>query len=87
MDALNYAAKTNRTSHEKLQDVELARIINAQCGGVVIAPWDVNQLDEEWQDVFLGLAKLPELRERYQAFENRLAEIRRKHPSYRKYLS
>ena len=54
-------------------------------GGTVIAPWEVDQLNEEWVDVFEGLAELPALQKNYQAFENRLAEIRAKHPTYRKY--
>jgi hypothetical protein len=67
--------------------VELARLINLQCAGAVIAPWEVDQLDDEWVDVFKGLAELPSLRASYQAFDHRLAEIRSKHPTYRKYLS
>jgi len=66
--------------------VELAKLINLQCAGAVIAPWEVDQLDEEWVDVFKGLAELPNLRATYQAFDKRLVEIRSKHPTYRKYL-
>lgn len=62
-------------------------MINLQSGGAVIAPWDVSQLDEEWIDVFKGLMELPGLRADYQAFDRRLAEIRGKHPTYRKYVS
>lgn len=58
-----------------------------ECGGAVIAPWEIDQLDEEWLDVFMGLTELPALRKQYQAFDKRLAEIRSQHPTYRKYLS
>lgn len=64
-------------------------MINQQCGGAVIAPWEIEQLeldDDEWIDVFIGLSKLPKMRESYRAFDNLLAEIRSKHPTYRKYM-
>ena len=85
--ALEYAAQKGATAHEKIKAIELAKIINLQCGGVVIAPWDVDQLDEEWIDVFKGLLELPQLRANYQAFNTKLAEVRRRHPTYRKYSS
>lgn len=83
---MNYAAQKGTSGHELIKAVELAKRINLQCGGAVIAPWDVDQLDEEWIDVFRGLARLPDLRANYQAFDRRLAEIRSRHPTYRKYL-
>jgi len=86
-DALEYAAQRGMTNHEKLRDVELARLINVQCGAAFVAPWEVGQLDEEWIDVFKGLADLPRMRESYQAFDRKLSEIRAKHPTYRKYLN
>ena len=67
--------------------VQTARLINMQSGGTVIAPWDVEQLDEEWIEVFMGLSDLPALTADYQKFETRLSEIRSKHPTYRKYTS
>ena len=86
-DALEYAARTGHTDHEKLRAVEVAKLINLLSAGAVIAPWEVEQLDEEWVDVFRGLARLPSMRASYQAFDRRLAEIRSKHPTYKKYLS
>ena len=86
-DALDYAAQKGVTAHEKIKAVELARIIDLQCGGMAVAPWEIDQLDEEWIDVFKGLMELPRLRANYQAFDRQLADIRRKHPTYRKYLS
>jgi hypothetical protein len=86
-DALDYAAQKGTTAHDKIKAVELAKLINLQCGGAIITPWDVDQLDEEWIDVFKGLSKLPSMRENYQAFNKRLAQIRAQHPNYRKYLT
>jgi hypothetical protein len=62
-------------------------LINRFSGGTVIAPWEVEQLDDEWIDVFTGLADLPRLRKDYQAFEKLLAKRRMQHPNYRKYLN
>jgi hypothetical protein len=86
-DALHYAAQKGSTAHDKIKAVELAKLINMQCGGAIVAPWDVDQLDDEWIDVFSGLYKLPQMRANYQAFDTRLKDIRAKHPTYRKYLS
>ena len=86
-DALVLIAQKKSVYHLRLLSVQTARLINLYSGGTVIAPWEVDQLDEEWIDVFFGIAGLPELRSHYQAFENRLAERRRQHPNYRKYLS
>ena len=61
-------------------------MINQQLGGTVIAPWEVEQLDEIWLDVFYGLQELPDLRKNYQDFEKLLAERRNSNPGYRKYL-
>lgn len=84
-DALDAAARTGRTAHSDLMAVSIARRINQECGGAVIAPWQVAQLDATWLDVFDGLAELPNMREQYQAVERRLMEIRKSHPTYRKY--
>lgn len=85
-DALNDAARTGQTQHERILAVQYAKLINFQSGGTVIAPWDVPQLDEEWLNVFLGLLDLPRRRENYQAFERRLIQRRQENPNYRKYL-
>ena len=63
-----------------------ARMINMQCGGAFVAPWQVEQIDQEWLDVFYGLTNLPDLKKNYNEFEQTLAERRRSNPTYRKYL-
>jgi len=65
--------------------VAIAKRINQECGGAVIAPWQLEQMNYEWLEVFDGLRELATLREQYQATEKRLQEIRRSHPTYRKY--
>ncbi len=86
-EALEYAAQKGETVHEKILAVDLAKMINLFSGGAVIAPWEVDQLDDEWVAVFRGLASLTSRRASYQAFEKRLIERRAQHPTYRKYLN
>jgi hypothetical protein len=86
-DALGYAAQKGSTAHEKLKAVHLAQLVNLLSGGPVIAPWEVEGLDDEWTAVFEGMSALPKMRESYQAFDRKLEEIRAAHPTYRKYLT
>lgn len=48
----------------------------------MIAPWEVDQLDEEWLAVFDELANAQPIKQAKQAFENRLIERRRSNPNY-----
>lgn len=82
---MNEAASTGKTSHPRLGAVYLARLINQHSGGAVIAPWEVDQLDEEWQAVFREMAKEQKIKDTRQAFENRLIQRRMENPNYRKY--
>jgi len=34
--------------------IGLARIINTRSGGAVIAPWEVDQLDDDWINALLS---------------------------------
>lgn len=86
-DALEYAARQGATDHKQLKAIQIAKLINLMSGGAVIAAWEVDQLDEEWIDAFRQLARLPAMRASYQAFDRKLADIRQKHPTYRKYLN
>ena len=85
-DALLTAARTGQTEHPQLRAVMRARLVNTQCGGAFVLPWEVDQIDEEWLAVFYGLSNLPDLKKNYNDFEKTLAEKRRNHPTYRKYL-
>jgi hypothetical protein len=39
-----------------LGSIWLARQINSQVGGVVVAPWEVGELPGDWVDAFMGMA-------------------------------
>lgn len=64
----------------------MASEINQQCGGALIAPWEVGALPDEWINLFEGLAlDLPEMRKAEQAVRQRFEKFRQDHPTYRKY--
>lgn len=66
--------------------VWLAREINQRCGGALIAPWQVEDLPDEWAALFEGLAlDLPALKQTADAVRSKFAEFRAKHPTYQKY--
>lgn len=61
----------------------MAQKINSACGGPVIAPWETNELPEEWHLVFRGLADaMPGLQKMDDQVEKYLAE-KRKEAGYR----
>ena len=76
-------------NHDLLYKVSQARKINQVCGFEAIAPWEVGELDEEWMMVFDGLYHLQKTQREQTAsqkrFDNTLARVRAKHPTYRKY--
>ncbi len=49
-------------THRKTDDpyfaaILLARQINDLCGGGIIAPWEVNELSDEWLDALTGISR------------------------------
>ena len=73
-------AKNGRTNHPLLSNIYLAQIINLQCGGAVIAPWQVDELDETTLDAFRGLVhELPTYKRAAADTENRFEKFRRQH--------
>lgn len=62
-----------------------AQRINRQMGGAVVAPWDLGQLTEDWEELFYALdGRLPKWREKQGEIEAAKAKIRREHPAFRK---
>ena len=84
--ALALAAKGTHSRHARLSAVQSAGLINRICQGVVIAPWEVEQLDEEWLDIFYGLADVNRWKRSAEQFDERLKKVRSQHPTYRKYM-
>lgn len=57
-------------------NVLLARRINGLMGGVVIAPWQVDELPDVTVDAILALEKVPEVQNNLEAVKARMAELR-----------
>jgi hypothetical protein len=56
--------QTGRTGNAKLKAVFIARDINRNCSGAVVAPWEIEQLPDDWLDTFLALNNdMPEMQE------------------------
>jgi hypothetical protein len=47
---------TGMTTNPFFSRISIAQRINRLCGGVVIAPWDVGCLPDDWLDAFRVLA-------------------------------
>lgn len=43
---------SGKTANYYFRRISLARMINRQCGGAVVAPWDVDELPNDWLDAF-----------------------------------
>ena len=60
-------------------------MINIQSGGTVIAAWEVDNLPDEWVDVYLGIATdLPDMQQARQKVQAHMEKHRQSHPTYRK---
>lgn len=75
-------------NHERINDVTIARLINKVHCGPVITAMEVDQIDETWLDVFLGITvDLPRKQARADLIKRKFEEFERKHPTYGKYVS
>lgn len=67
-----------------LAAIWLARRINEQVGGVVVAPWNVYELPGEWIDALTGMAlAVPGMADGKAKVEGALEKWRRRQPNYR----
>jgi len=84
-NALLAAATKGAGSTEKINAVYLAKAINHLSGGAVVAPWEIDTLDQEWIDTFwLMLVDLPKAQQNSQEIESIKEKIRREHPTFGK---
>jgi hypothetical protein len=91
-DAIEGLRENGRTTHEGLQAVSLARLVNQVVGYGAVTPWDVGQLTEDWIELFYGLREYEaqqaeEKRQEAESkrrFEDVLRRQRANHPSYGK---
>jgi hypothetical protein len=69
-------AQQGRTTHPQLSRIYLARTFNGLCGAV-IAPWEIDDLPDEWLDALLALTDdLPELQSGLQQVKQIQDQIR-----------
>jgi hypothetical protein len=65
--------------------VALARLINAQMPGAAVLPWEVDEIDEIWLDVFRTMTQGGALREEArQRVQTAKANWLSRHPTYGK---
>lgn len=73
-------ARGEGTGHPLLAAYLLAQRINQAAGGAVVAPWEVDDLPDEWIDAAKGLTdELPEMAAGAQAVEDHLKKWREEH--------
>lgn len=71
-------AETGRTDHAGILAMDRAATINRLCG-TRLAPWEVDQLTDEWMDILEGMARLPQIRETFTARDRMREEFMREH--------
>lgn len=78
--ALLALADGRGTNEAHLTAIYLAKMINREMGGVLVGPWDVYDLPEEWIDAFRGLAvELPGIRAGRKRAAEAVAELKKAH--------
>jgi len=84
-DQLLQIVERGTTTHPLLMQIGLARQINLASGGVVIAPWEVDELPETWLDAFRfsteDLSKTKDARQKISSVKSAWLS---KHPTYGK---
>lgn len=83
--ALLDIARTGRTNDERLIRIIRAQKINKVVGGAAVMPWEVDELPEEWLDLFTGMVdELPEVSRMVKEQESAREAFLKKN-EYRKY--
>lgn len=76
--------RSGSTSIPELQQVLLAKNINAVLGGPIVAPWEVNELPDTTIEAILSILRTPAIQHQRAEVEHTLANWRNAHPHYRK---
>lgn len=73
-------ARRRGTTHPLLSALIEAKHFNLACGGAVVAPWEVDQLPEEWLDAAEALiSDVPSMQVGSRKVEDYLAKWRAEH--------
>jgi len=74
------------TTHPTLARILRAQKINRLSGGALVAPWEVDELSDEWLDAYAALDRdLPARQEAQAKVAAAFARFRAAHPTYRKH--
>ena len=83
--SLLQTARSGLTGDPDISNIEIARLINTALGGPFIAPWDVDQLTNDFIDTVRAmLYDLPAMVKHRKEVERKFEEWRKTHPNYRK---
>lgn len=90
--AAREATETRVTQDEIIKTIWFAEIVNRRQGGVLVKPWEVNEMPEDWRDMYMALIEAEQkvaadakVKQSAAKMEHYHADFRRAHPSYRKY--
>jgi hypothetical protein len=78
------ARKDGVTRDPMLGAVYLSEYINRRNGGVLVTPWDVDELPDEYVTLYQALQRVDAQAKKKNALESMFTSFRRKHPTYRK---
>lgn len=71
-------AKGKGTDEPHLVAILQAQLVNRLMGGVMVTPWNVDELPNDWLDAFDALVwELPSMREGQAKINAKLAELRK----------
>ena len=82
---MDEARKIGATRDPLLSSIYLSEYINRRNGGVLVTPWEVDALPDDFLDAYQALQRGEAQTKKKNALENQFIAFRRKHPTYRKY--
>ena len=77
--------QSGTTADPILRAIFLAESINRRNSGAVIAPWEVDDLPDEWQAAYQALGTVARQTQQKNRMDGFFRSFRQKHPTYRKY--
>ena len=71
-------SKGKATSEPHLAAILQAQVVNRVMGGVMVTPWDIDQMPNDWLDAFDVLVwQLPDMRSAQAKINAKMAELRK----------
>ena len=77
--------KNGQTNDPVLRSIFLSEQINRRNNGALVAPWEVDDLPDEYVFAYRALATAARSAQQRQRVEGMFQKWRRAHPTYRKY--